>query len=234
MDDKHCYVLRGRGGPVERVVNVNAWTPCGGPVLGAGGEPKENYIYKSVFTNRCTLGHAEVVEGVRKCQPCFFVPCAVQPMSQLFVAAKSCDLLIPRVPWLTYLSSCDGWILSQHPTYPAMFRQVCHIAKQVPMLLTYDSWRNLEPEYSNCEEYGAIPMTSLVSEGGASMARHSFWNETSSLKRWFLYMVRWPLAKHTTEDTTLSKPRKHRYFFRFCNIQGSRLKFYGSFPRFLA
>ena len=42
------------------VSNVNAWTPCGGPVLGAGGEPKENYIYKSVFTNRRILGHAEV------------------------------------------------------------------------------------------------------------------------------------------------------------------------------
>ena len=28
------------------ILNVNAWTPCGGPVLGAGGEPKENYIYK--------------------------------------------------------------------------------------------------------------------------------------------------------------------------------------------
>ena len=103
-------------------VNVNAWTPCGGPVLGAGGEPKENYIYKSVFTNRCTSGHAEVVERVRKCQPCFFVSRAVQPMSQLFVAPKSCDLLIPRVPWPTYLSSSDGWIPSQHPTYPAMFR----------------------------------------------------------------------------------------------------------------
>ena len=117
---------------------VNAWTPCGGPVLGAGGEPKENYIYKSVFTNRCTLGHAEVVEGVRKCQPCFFVPCAVQPISQAFVAAKNCDLLIPRVPWPAYLPSSDGWIPSQHSTHPAMFRQVCHIAKQVPMLLTYD------------------------------------------------------------------------------------------------
>ena len=31
-------------------VSVNAWTPCGGPVLSAGREPKENYIYKSVFT----------------------------------------------------------------------------------------------------------------------------------------------------------------------------------------
>ena len=120
-------------------VNVNAWAPCGGPVLGAGGEPKENYVYKSVFTNRCTSGHAEVVERFRKCQPCFFVPRAVQPMSQLFVAAKSCDLLIPRVPWPTYLSSSDGWIPNQHPTYPAMFRQVCHIAKPVPMLLTHDS-----------------------------------------------------------------------------------------------
>ena len=69
-------------------VNVNAWTPCGGPVLGAGGEPKENYIYKSVFTNRCTSGHAEVVERVKKCKPYFFVPRAVQPMSPLFVAVK--------------------------------------------------------------------------------------------------------------------------------------------------
>ena len=50
-------------------IYVNAWTPCGGPVLGAGGEPKENYIYKSVaFTNRCTSGHAEIVEGVKKGQ----------------------------------------------------------------------------------------------------------------------------------------------------------------------
>ena len=122
----------------KKNVNVNVWTPCGGPVLGAGGEPKENYIYKSVLTNRCTSGHAEGVEGVRKRQPCYFVPCTVQPMSQLFITAKSFDLLIPRVPWPTYLSSSDGWIPSQHPTYPAMFRQVCHIAKQVPMLLTYD------------------------------------------------------------------------------------------------
>ena len=66
-----------------RQCNVNAWTPCGAPVLGAGGEPKEKYIYKWIFTNRCTSGHAEAVEGVRKCQPCFFIPCAVQPMSQL-------------------------------------------------------------------------------------------------------------------------------------------------------
>ena len=124
-------------------VVINAWTPCGGPVLGAGGEPKENYIYKSVFTNHCTLGHAEIVEGIRKRQPlgqpCFFVPCAVQPISEAFAAAKSCDLLIPRVPWPTYLPSSDGWIQSQHSTHPAMFRQARHIEKHVPMLLTYDS-----------------------------------------------------------------------------------------------
>ena len=131
-----CCRARGSGECAELIPHERSEQQC---PLGAGGEPKENYIYKSVFTNRCTSGHAEVVEGVRKCQPCFFVPCAVQPMSQLFVAAKSCDLLIPRVPWPTYLSSFDGWISSQHPTYPAMFRQVCHIAKQVLMLLTNDS-----------------------------------------------------------------------------------------------
>lgn len=30
---------------------VNAWTPCGGPVLGAGGEPNKTDIDKSLFTN---------------------------------------------------------------------------------------------------------------------------------------------------------------------------------------
>ena len=30
----------------EVKVKVKAWTPCGGPILGAGGEPKE-----TIFTN---------------------------------------------------------------------------------------------------------------------------------------------------------------------------------------
>ncbi len=37
-----------------RINKIKAWTPYGGPVLGAGGEPKE-------YTNRFTLSHAEVV-----------------------------------------------------------------------------------------------------------------------------------------------------------------------------
>ena len=145
-------------------INVNVWTPCGGPVLGAGGEPRENvlgagdapkesYIYKSVFTNRFTLGHAEVVEGVRKCQPWFFIPCAFQLVSQLFVATKKNLGHFDPTHALTYLSSSDGWIPGQHPTYPAMFWQMCHIAKQVPMLLTYDSsprfYRSCRPKILN-------------------------------------------------------------------------------------
>ena len=33
-----------------------------------------------------------------------------------------------------------GWIPSQDPTYPAMFRQACHLAKHVQVLLSYDTW----------------------------------------------------------------------------------------------
>ena len=33
-----------------------------------------------------------------------------------------------------------GWIRNQDPTYPAMFRKVCHLAKHVQVLLAYDSW----------------------------------------------------------------------------------------------
>ena len=62
---------------------------------------KRNNIYKSVFTNRFTLGHAEVVERARKCQPCFLVLCVFHPMPELFVATEGCDLLIPTVPWPT-------------------------------------------------------------------------------------------------------------------------------------
>ena len=67
-----------------------------------------------------------------------------------------------------------------------------------------------------------------VSESGATMARHSFRNETSSLKRWSLYMVRWPLAKHTIEDTTLSKyfSLESTEVFRFCNIQRLLWKYF--------
>ena len=43
-----------------------------GPFWAQAVNQKKNYIYKSVFKNRCTLGHAEVVEGIRKRQPCFF------------------------------------------------------------------------------------------------------------------------------------------------------------------
>ena len=62
---------------------------------------KRDNIYKSVFTNRFTLGHAEVVARARKCQPCFFVLCVFHPMPKLFVATEGCDLLIPSVPWPT-------------------------------------------------------------------------------------------------------------------------------------
>ena len=93
-------------------VNVNAWTP-----RARFGFKRKLYLQIGI-SKSLVLSHAEVVQGVRKCQPCFIVPCALQPRPELLVATKSCDLLIPHMPWPTYLSSSDGWIPSQPPTYP--------------------------------------------------------------------------------------------------------------------
>ena len=43
-----CEFVKG-----EKIIRqcVHAWTPCGGPVLGAGGEPNKTDIDKSLFTN---------------------------------------------------------------------------------------------------------------------------------------------------------------------------------------
>ena len=107
--------------------------------------------------------------------PCSGCPCTFQLMSKLFVATESCDRLIPDMPWLTNLSSSADWIPSQYPTYPAMFRQVCHVAKQEkkktgPNAVCIPFWttvlsplqtRNLEPEYYSCEDYRPVPTTNL-------------------------------------------------------------------------
>ena len=81
----------------------------------AENQKRLNYISTSL-----TLGHAEILDGVKKCQQCVFVPCAYQPVSQWFVTTKSCDMMIPHMVWPTYLSRSDGWIPSQYPTYPAI------------------------------------------------------------------------------------------------------------------
>lgn len=83
---------------------------------------------------------AEGVERVRGCQPCFLVPCVIQPTSQAFATTEGSDLMIPHMSWPTCLSRSDDWIPSQNSLHPAMFRQASHIATEVPMLFTYDSW----------------------------------------------------------------------------------------------
>ena len=97
----------------------------------AGNQKKFNYIYKFL-----TLGHACILKGVKKCQPCVFVPCAYQQVSQWFVTTESCDLMIPHMVWPTHPSRSDGWIPSQYPQ-GSMFRQVRRTAKHVPMLFFF-------------------------------------------------------------------------------------------------
>ena len=69
------------------------------------------------------------------------------------------------------------------------------------MLFTYNSWPwfylSSRREILNPNDRivkNIVPFQGpFVSEGGATMERHSFRNKTSNLKRWSLYLVRWPL-----------------------------------------
>ena len=66
-----------------------------------------------------------------------YVPAQIPTPEPAFVhaAPKSYDLLILHVCRLSYLLRFDGWIPSKPGPYvPAMFRQVCHIGKHVPVL----------------------------------------------------------------------------------------------------
>ena len=57
-------------------VNVNAWTPCGGPVWGAGGEPKENYFFQIGIYKSSHLTPCRSRKKSQKVPTMLFVPCA--------------------------------------------------------------------------------------------------------------------------------------------------------------
>ena len=59
------------------------------------GAPKKTSFTILYLKIASLVGHAKVVERVRKCQPCFFVPWARQPMSRLFVTTEQCDVYDP-------------------------------------------------------------------------------------------------------------------------------------------
>lgn len=129
-----CHLLRVSRTFVNKSVQwffcVQWWMLCGGPVLGAGGALKKIYlqicVYKSFHLG--IFRPCRVVDRVGGCQPCFLFPRVVQPMSRVLVTTECCDRMIPHMSWPTYLTR-----FLYAPT------DGCHIAKQVPMLLTYDS-----------------------------------------------------------------------------------------------
>ena len=82
-----------------------------------------------ICKNRFTLGRADGVARIRQCQPCYLVLWVFQPMSPHLVTTDGCDLLIPHMSWLSYLSGYD-WMDFKPTLYaPTLLKQVCHIVK---------------------------------------------------------------------------------------------------------